>query len=53
MKQNENVISLSRIFEKNSLTGIGDDEGKQVFNELVFFIDNKTEYKIFYISRDL
>ena len=50
MKQNENVISLIRIFDKNSLTGIGDDEGKQVFNELVFFIDKKPEYKIFYIS---
>jgi len=50
MKQNKNVISLSRIFEKNSLTGIGDDEGKQVFNELVSFIDKKTKYKIFYIS---
>jgi hypothetical protein len=50
MKQNKNVISLKDIFEENSLTGIGDDEGKQVYNELVFFIDKKPEYKIFYIS---
>ncbi|MCU4675374.1 helix-turn-helix domain-containing protein [Catenovulum sp. 2E275] len=50
MKQNENVISLKKIFEENSLEGIGDDEGKLVFDKLVFFIDKKPEYKIFYIS---
>ena len=46
MKQNENVISLVRIFNENSLTGIGDDEGKQVSNDLVCFIDKKPEYKV-------
>lgn len=50
MKQNENLINLQDYFAKHDLSGIGDDEGKLVFDELVFFIDKKPQFKIFYIS---
>lgn len=50
MKQNDNIIYLLDYFEEKSLKGIGDDEGKLIFNELVFFIDQKPQYNIFYIS---
>jgi len=51
MKQIENIISLKSYFDEDkSLTGIGDDEGKLVYNKLASFISSKTEYKIFYIS---
>ena len=50
MKQNENVIYLVDLFKGNDLEkGIGDEEGKLIFDKLVFFIDHKPQYKIFYI----
>lgn len=50
MKQNDNLINLLDYFQENNLTGIGDDEGKLIFDEFVFFIDQKPQYNIFYIS---
>lgn len=51
MKQNENVISLKRTFDEiGSLTWIGDDQGKKVYDKLAAYIDAHPKYNIFYIS---
>lgn len=50
MKQNTDTINLSDFFETKGLAGIGDDEGKLIFDELVFFIDHNPQFNIFYIS---
>lgn len=50
MKQNDNVISLQALFEEKGLTGIGDDEGKLVFDELSLLVDQNPQHNIFYLS---